>query len=99
MSKYEVFSGPYFPALIPNTEKYGPGKTPYLDTFHAVGSILNDLMAQYGLIQIIHEPTHILESSVSCIDLVFTSRGKLGYQFGSSFIIASKLSSPNLTFF
>ena len=26
------------------------------------GSILNDLMAQYGLTQIIHEPTHILES-------------------------------------
>ena len=37
------------------------------------GSILNDLMAQYGLKQIIHEPTHILESSVSCTDLVFTS--------------------------
>ena len=41
------------------------------------GSILNDLMAQYGLIQIIHEPTHILKSSVSCIDLIFTSQGNL----------------------
>ena len=29
LSKYEVFSGP-------NTEKYGPEKTPYLNTFHAV---------------------------------------------------------------
>ena len=29
MSKYGVFSGP-------NTGKYGPEKTPYLDTFHAV---------------------------------------------------------------
>ena len=29
MSKYEVFSGPYFLA-------FGPEKTPYLDTFHAV---------------------------------------------------------------
>ena len=29
MSKYVVFSGP-------NTGKYGPQKTPYLDTFHAV---------------------------------------------------------------
>ena len=28
-SKYGVFPGP-------NTEKYGPEKTPYLDTFHAV---------------------------------------------------------------
>ena len=43
------------------------------------GSILNDLMAQYGLTQIIHEPrpTHILKSLVSCIDLVFTSQEKL----------------------
>ena len=41
------------------------------------GSILNDLMAQYGLTQIIHEPTHILESSVSCIDLIFTSQENL----------------------
>ena len=41
------------------------------------GSILHDLMAQYGLTQIIHEPTNILESSVSCIDLVFTSQENL----------------------
>ena len=39
------FSGPYFPVFGPNTEiygvsrdntvKYGPEKTPYLDTFHS----------------------------------------------------------------
>ena len=29
MSKYRVFSGLYFPV-------FGPEKTPYLDTFHAV---------------------------------------------------------------
>ena len=29
MSKYGVFSSPYFP-------EFGPEKTPYLDTFHAV---------------------------------------------------------------
>ena len=34
MSKYGVFSGPYFPVFSPNIEKYGPEKTPYLDTFH-----------------------------------------------------------------
>ena len=34
-------------------------------------------MAQYGLTQIIHEPTHMLESSVSCVDLVFTSQENL----------------------
>ena len=33
MSKYGVFSGL-------NTGKYGPEKTPYLDTFHAVKVIL-----------------------------------------------------------
>ena len=41
------------------------------------GSILYDLMAQYGLIQIVHEPKHILESSISCTDLVFTSQENL----------------------
>ena len=51
MTKYEVFSGPYFPVFglnmeiyevnvnsvfSPNAGKYGPEKTPYLDTFHTV---------------------------------------------------------------
>ena len=36
MSKYGVFSGPYFPVFGLNTRKYGAEKTPYLDTFHAV---------------------------------------------------------------
>ena len=40
-------------------------------------SSLNDLMAQYGLTQIIHKPKYILESSVSCIDLAFTSQENL----------------------
>ena len=48
-SKYEVISGPYFPAFglnmeryevssvfNPNAGKYGPNITPYLNTFHAV---------------------------------------------------------------
>ena len=36
LSKYGVFSGPFIPVFGLNTEKYGPEKTPYLDTFHAV---------------------------------------------------------------
>ena len=45
VSKYGVFSGPYFPVFglntgifvfSPNAGKYGPENTPYLDTFHAV---------------------------------------------------------------
>ena len=36
VSRYRVFSGPYFPVLRFNTGKYGPEKIPYLDTCHAV---------------------------------------------------------------
>ena len=36
VSKYGVFSGSYFPVFSPNTGKYTPEKTPYLDTFHEV---------------------------------------------------------------
>ena len=36
MSKYGVFSGPYFTMFGLNAGKYGPEKTPYLDTFHTV---------------------------------------------------------------
>ena len=35
-SNMKFFSGPYFPVFSPNTGKYGPERTPYLDTFHAV---------------------------------------------------------------
>ena len=31
MSKYGLFSGPYFPVFELNTRKYGPEKTLYLD--------------------------------------------------------------------
>ena len=33
---YQVIPGPYFSVFSPNTGKYGPEITPYLDTFHAV---------------------------------------------------------------
>ena len=36
MSKYGVYSGPSFPVFSPDTEKYGPEITPYLDTCRAV---------------------------------------------------------------
>ena len=36
MSKYGVFSGPYFPVFGQDTGEYGPEETPYWDTFHAV---------------------------------------------------------------
>ena len=36
-TKYGVFSGSHFLVFSQNTAKYGREKTPYLDTFHAVG--------------------------------------------------------------
>ena len=36
MSKYGIFSGPYFSVFSLNTGKYGPEKAPYLDNFHVV---------------------------------------------------------------
>ena len=36
VSKYGVITGPYFPVFSPNTGKYRPEITPYMDTFHAV---------------------------------------------------------------
>ena len=33
MSKYRLICGGYFPVFSPNTGKYGPEITPYLDTF------------------------------------------------------------------
>ena len=41
------------------------------------GTIINDLMTQYGLAQIIHEPALLLDCSHSCIDLIFTSQNNL----------------------
>ena len=38
MPKYGDFSGSYFPVFNPSTGKYGPEKTPFLDTFHAMNS-------------------------------------------------------------
>ena len=46
MSKYGVFSGPYFPVFRPTTGKYGPEKTPYFDFFHAVDWLLETLIEE-----------------------------------------------------
>ena len=47
VSKCGDFSGPYFPEFglefSPNTGKYGPEITPYLDTFHAVTPVKESL--------------------------------------------------------
>ena len=47
MSKYGVTSDSYFPVLIPNTGKYGPEITPYLDNFHTVVQVGTGLKVCY----------------------------------------------------
>ena len=41
------------------------------------GIVLENISSQCGLYQVINEPTHILENSSSCIDLIFTSQPNL----------------------
>ena len=38
------------------------------------GDAIENLTSQFGLHQVIKEPTHILDTSSSCIDLIFTSQ-------------------------
>ena len=38
--------------------------------------------SQFGLSQIMKEPTHILENSSSCIDLIFTTQPNIVLEFG-----------------
>ena len=45
--KYGVSSGPYLSVFSANAGKYGPEKTPYVDTFHAVSITSTELMESY----------------------------------------------------
>ena len=46
------------------------------------GNKIEHITSQFGLSQIINEPTHILDSSSSCIDLIFTSHPNLVIESG-----------------
>ena len=46
------------------------------------GVKLNFFTYQFGLSQIIKEPTHILENSSSCIDLIFTTQPNMVLESG-----------------
>ena len=41
------------------------------------GIVINDLIAQYDLIKIIQQPTHLIDCSSSCSYLIFTSQDNL----------------------
>ena len=40
------------------------------------------LTSQFGLSQLIKEPTHIFENSSSCIDVIFTTQPNMVLEFG-----------------
>ena len=50
---------------------------PSNDTTTAEGAQLDYLISLYGMKQVITEPTHILENSSSCIDLIFSNQPNL----------------------
>ena len=47
------------------------------DTTTTEGKAIENITSQFDLHQMIDEPTHILESSSLCIDLIFTSQPNL----------------------
>ena len=52
------------------------------DTTTAEGAQLDYLTSLYGIKQVITKPTHVLESSARCIDLIFTTQPKIVMDFG-----------------
>ena len=53
------------------------------DTTTTEGKAIENITSQFGLHQMTDEPTHTLESSSSCIDLIFTSQPNLITESGS----------------
>ena len=53
------------------------------DISNLEGNEIDYLSCQFGLKQIINEPTHILENSATCIDLIFTSQPNLVIESGT----------------
>ena len=52
------------------------------DSTNFEGVTIEIVISQFGLSQIIKEATHILESSSSCIDLIFTTQPNLVVESG-----------------
>ena len=53
------------------------------DSSTSEGISIENVTLQFGLHQIINEPTHILGNSSSCIDLIFTSQPNLSVESGT----------------
>ena len=85
-----------FEQLLINIEGFKPNFTVLLGNFNACsrswwasntntpeGMQLDALTSSYGLQQLVNEPTHILPSSSSCIDLIFTDQPSLVVSSGA----------------
>ena len=66
-------SNPHFILIIDHFNTKSNNRL-YNDTTAAEGAQLDYLTSLYGMKQVIAEPTHILESSASCIDLIFSNQ-------------------------
>ena len=64
------------------------------DTTTAEGATLEYLTSLYGIKQVVTEPTHILENSSSCIDLIFSNQPKLIMDSGVHTTVHSKCHHP-----
>ena len=65
------------------------------DTTTEEGTILENLTSLFGMKQLIYDPTHILQHSSSCIDLIFFNQPSLVIDFWYSSITPPELSSSN----
>ena len=54
----------------------------YHDKSSSEGNAVDTITKQYGLHQVIKEPTHILDNSSTCIDLIFTTQPNLIIESG-----------------
>ena len=55
----------------------------YHDKSSSKGNAVDTITKQYGLHQVIKQPTHILDNSSTCIDLIFTSQPNLIIESGA----------------
>ena len=63
------------------------------DTTSHEGSIIDAVTSHYGLCQLIQEPTHVLNSPSSCVDLKPNFSPKFSHRIRSPFIFTAKLPS------
>ena len=66
------------------------------DTTTAQGDQLDYFTCLYGMKQVITKPPHILESSASCIDLIFTNQPNIVMDSGVHLSLHNKYSKLNL---